>query len=73
MTIKSNGGSSYVHKGSDPNALSTGHIEITSEELKSKLDGDQHQAKHFHTNCSSSLHNPQELTECMSTGHIISY
>lgn len=42
MTIKSNGSSSYVHKGSEPNALSTGHIEITSEELKSRLDGGQH-------------------------------
>ena len=42
MTTESNGSSSYVHKGSEPNALSTGHIEITSEELKSRLDGDQH-------------------------------
>lgn len=41
MTIKSSG-SSDVNKGSERNAPFTSHIEITPEELKSRLDGGQH-------------------------------
>ncbi|MGB7635610.1 MAG: rhodanese-like domain-containing protein [Nitrososphaeraceae archaeon] len=42
MTIERNGSSSYVHKGSEPNAPSAGPIEITPEDLKSRLEGGQH-------------------------------
>ena len=41
MTIKSNDSSSYAQKGSEPNP-STGPIEITPEDLKSRLDRGQH-------------------------------
>jgi glyoxylase-like metal-dependent hydrolase (beta-lactamase superfamily II)/rhodanese-related sulfurtransferase len=40
MTIKSNG--SYVHNASESNATSTDSVEITPEDLKSRLDGGQH-------------------------------